>query len=190
MTDLGTIITNLGSAFPLAVQLTFILLALFGLSISGLAIYQTYLVASEGGRSQHSYGKAAATMVLGSACIVAPFIVWRFANTIALGGNETSNWLSYAPGGAGAAAKYCQDTQFALTGLFMLVGSIAIFYGATILYEVAKQSRGGGVGQASMYIFAGVACIFSNDIATIIGNTIHMDAGMQQICVALGAGTS
>ncbi|MCV9909587.1 hypothetical protein OIV19_18460 [Brucella sp. HL-2] len=189
MSDLGTIIINLGTLFPFIFQFVFILMALFGLWLCGHAFYEVYQVASEGPRSGHSYVGAGTQLLLGSACTIGPYIVARFANTVALGGEETASWLSYQPSGTSSAGQYCQDTQFAITGLLMVFGAIAIFMGVSILHGMRNQTRSGGVGQALFYIFAGVVAIFANDVATIIGNTIKMDVGLQQICTALGAGT-
>lgn len=182
MKDLGTIIQNLGTTFPLAAQLTLMLLALFGLCLTAMAINQAYQIANEGGRAQYNYGQTLAMALLGGACVVAPLIIWRFANTLALGGNQTAHWLSYSPVKNAELTKYCENSQFAITGLFMLFGTIAIFSGAYQLYSRAKNPHQGSSMKAVMFIVGGVLCIFSNDVALIIGNTFGARAGLGELC--------
>lgn len=186
MKDLGTIIQNLGTTFPLAAQLTLMLLALFGLCLTAMAINQTYQIASEGGRAQYNYGQTLAMALLGGACVVSPVIIWRFGNTLALGGNQTAHWLSYSPVKNAELIKYCQNSQYAITGLFILFGTIAIFSGAYQLYSRSRHSNNGSTLKALMFIFGGVCCIFSNDVATIVGNSFGAEAGIGEICKALG----
>lgn len=189
MSDLGTVIINLGTLFPYIVQFVFILLALFGLWLVGLSIYEVYQVASEGARSGKSYVGAGVQLMLGAACTIGPYIIARIGNTVALDGTETGKWLSYNSSGVSGSSKYCQDTQFAVIGLLMVFGAIAILLGASILHSMRNQTRSGGIGQASMFIFGGVCAIFSNDVANIINNTVGWNVGFNQLCSALGVGT-
>lgn len=182
MTDLDAIILNLGKVFPIGVKVVFYLIIVFGMVMCAKAVFQVYLVGRDGERSNHSYGAAFCIFVLGAACCVSPVLVWRIANTIALGGKETAQWLSYIPSSTGMVDTYCKDTQFAITGFFMLTGAISILYGITILYNKAQNYRQTGTGQATIFIISGVACMFINDIATIIGNTINWNVGIQNAC--------
>ncbi|MBZ6078901.1 hypothetical protein [Microvirga puerhi] len=181
MNDLGTVLNNLSTAFPLIVQLIFILMGLFGLLVGYGGLKDLYAIASDPyhARGGVGHGEAIGKIVLGAALMVAPVILWQSANTFVLGGQQTANLLSYVPT---RADGYCKQVHFSISAFLMIVGASGLFHAAAIMWGMANGTRNVGTGQAITYFVGGTLCFFINDAAKIIGNTIGFGVGFDQLC--------
>lgn len=183
--DLGSLLASLGEVFPLVVRLVFLLIAVLGLWYGTTGLYTLYNVAAGEYKFSNrpvTIDSALGKLALASAMIVAPVLLWRFANTFVLGGDITFSMFNY---GATSRGSSCEDIRGAITAFFMAVGAVAWLVAGIRLYGATSNERGGS-GSAVMYLVGGTLAFFVNDVATLVGNTIKMDVSLSNVCTILG----
>ncbi len=123
--DLGSVLVSLSEVFPLVVNLVFLLIALLGVVYGTVGLYGLYGVAA----GEHKFTNRPVTidgamgkLALGSAMIVAPVLLWKFANSFVLGGDITYSMFNY---GSTPRSSTCEDIKSAITFFFMMLGSFA-----------------------------------------------------------------
>lgn len=184
--DLGSLLVSLSEVFPLAVSLIFLTIALLGIWYGTSGLYALYNISS----GEHKFSNRPATidaaigkLALASAMIVAPALLWRFANSFVLGGDITFSMFNYS---ATARGSTCEQIRQAVTYFFMVLGALAWLLAATKLYNAASGLQGGS-GSAVMYLIGGTLAFFINDAARLVGNTIKMDVSLANVCTMIGS---
>lgn len=185
----ATAFTNLSATFLPGVDLVFVLIGLFGLIVCGRALYDLYRhVTGEQAPGMMPKEAIFPVLLLAGAAVVVPVVLWQGANTFALGGNQTYDMFAYVQDTNTSNA--CENLTNALTQFFMLMGAIAIFRSAQLVYSAATNpGRGVSYNQPIIYAISGVMLFFINDMAAIAGHTVHMNLGLSAVCTALGAGS-
>jgi hypothetical protein len=184
--DLGTVLTSLSEVFPLLVNLIFLIIAALGIWYGTTGLYTLYNVAAGEYKFSNrpvTIDAALGKLALASAMIVAPALLWRFANTFVLGGDATYSMFNY---GGSTGGSTCTQLQQAITYFFMALGSVAWLVAATKLYQ-ATSNQHGGFGSAMMYLVGGTMAFFITDVSKIIGNTIKMDVSLSNVCTMMGS---
>lgn len=184
---------NLATAFPVAIVLVITIIALFGLWIGLEAVFHLWKHVT-GDVDGHITPKSQipARLILSAAMIVAPLVMWDFANTLVAGGQQTASMMTdvfaYSGGNSGTGTlAYCKQFSTAITLFFMLLGLIGIGYAFNSANAVmAGVGKTHGYGQAWIFFIGGVLCFFVNDVAVILSNTIGLQIGLTNICAALG----
>lgn len=188
MADLGTILINLGTTFPVATKLVYVIIAMMGCWVLLLAMIDGYKHAvGEIDGNIGSKGSLVWRCALAGAMVVAPVLLWSAAETFVAGGGKTYDIFSYSP--QRGSTPYCDQFSSTVTLLFMLIGSISIAYGLNVLHARAKNdnSARAGFGGAMIWLIGGTFCFFVQDVAVIISNTIGIQIGFDNICKALGS---
>lgn len=183
--DLSSMLVSLSEVFPLIVRLVFVLIGVIGLWIGSMGLYTLYNVATD----EYKFSNRPVTMdsafgkiALGGAMIVAPVMLWRFANTFVLGGDVTYSMFNYS---VSSSTNYCSKIQVAVTYFFMALGAVAWLFGSLQLYDATNnQSR--RAGSATLYFVGGVLCFFVNDVAKLVSATIGMDVTFSNVCTIMG----
>lgn len=183
--DLGALLVSLSEIFPLVVQLVFILIAMLGIWVGTGGLFALYNVAA----GEYKFSNRPVTIdvaigkiMLAGAMIVAPSLLWRFANSFVLGGNITYSLFNY---GAIDRTAPCDQIRVAISYFFMALGSVAWLTAALKLYH-ATAAHHPGAGSAVMYLVGGTLAFFVNDVARLVGNTIHMDVSLDNVCAMMG----
>ena len=184
--DLGSVLVSLSEVFPLVVNLVFLVIALLGIVFGTVGLYGLYGVAA----GEHKFTNRPVTidaafgkLALGSAMIVAPVLMWKFANSFVLGGDITYNMFNY---GATPRSSTCESIKTAITYFFMALGSLAWLVAGMRLYNATSGHHGGGPGSAVLYLVGGTLAFFINDVASLVGNTIKMDVSLSNVCTMIG----
>lgn len=184
--DLGSVLVSLTEVFPLVVNLVFLLMALLGVVYGATALFGLYAIAA----GEHKFTNRPATidgamgkLMLGSAMIVAPVLLWKFANTFVLGGDLTYSIFNY---GSTPRSSTCEDIKGAITYFFMALGALAWLVAGMRLYNATSGQHGAGPGSAVLYLVGGTLAFFINDVAQIVGATIKMDVSLGNVCTMIG----
>lgn len=183
--DLGSLLASLSGVFPLVVQLVFLLIAVLGIWYGTTGLYTLYNVAAGEYKFSNrpvTIDSALGKLALSSAMIVAPILLWRFANTFVMGGDITFSMFNY---GSSPRGSQCEQIRSAITFFFMALGAIAWLVAGTRLYQ-ATSNQHGGSGSAVMYLVGGTLAFFVNDVAKLVGNTIKMDVSLANVCTVMG----
>ncbi len=178
---------NLSQTFPLMVNLVFLLMGVFGLFVGFRGLQSLYVLASGDHRfTNHppTFEGGFAQIALGGALAVAPVLLWRAANTLVLGGDQTQNLFNYGSVPQGGS---CDSIRVALSYFFMAIGAVAWFCAGLQLYD-GTRGHGRRGGSATMYLIGGVLCFFVNDVAVLAGNTLGMNVSLSNVCQSLGSG--
>lgn len=183
--DLGNLLVSLSEVFPLVVNLIFLTIALLGIWYGTSGLYALYNVAA----GEHKFSNRPVTidsavgkLALASAMIVAPVLLWRFANSFVLGGDITFSMFNYS---ATARGSTCEQIRQAIAYFFMCLGALAWLLAGTKLYN-ATSGQHGGSGSAVMYLIGGTLAFFINDAARLVSNTIKMDVSLSNVCTMIG----
>ena len=122
--DLGSVLVSLSEVFPLVVNLIFLLIALLGIWYGTSGLYALYGVAA----GEHKFSNRPVTidaafgkLALAAAMIVAPVLLWRFANSFVLGGDITFSMFNYS---ATQRSSTCDGIRVAITYFFMALGAL------------------------------------------------------------------
>jgi hypothetical protein len=184
--DLGSVLISLSEVFPLVVNLVFLVIALLGIVFGTIGLYGLYGLAA----GEHKFTNRPVTidaafgkLALGSAMIVAPVLMWKFANSFVLGGDITYSMFNY---GATPRSSTCESIKTAITYFFMALGSLAWLVAGMRLYNATSGHHGGGPGTAVLYLIGGTLAFFINDVASLVGNTIKMDVSLSNVCTMIG----
>ncbi len=183
--DLGTMLTSLSGVFPLVVQLVFLIIAVLGIWYGTTGLYTLYNVAAGEYKFSNrpvTIDSALGKLALASAMIVAPVMLWRFANSFVMGGDITFSMFNY---GATPRGSQCEQIRFAITYFFMAIGAVAWLVAGVRLYN-ATSNQQTGAGSAVMFLVGGTLAFFVNDVATLVGNTIKMDVSLENVCTVMG----
>ena len=183
--DLGALLVSLSDVFSLIVQLVFLIIAALGIWYGTTGLYTLYNVAAGEYKFSNrpvTIDSALGKLALSSAMIVAPVLLWRFANSFVLGGDITFNMFNY---GASPRGSQCEQIRVAITYFFMAIGLIAWLVAGVRLYN-ATSNQHGGSGSAIMFLVGGTLAFFVNDVATLVGNTIKMDVSLSNVCTVMG----
>ncbi|GAA0241660.1 hypothetical protein LNAOJCKE_4906 [Methylorubrum aminovorans] len=183
--DLGSMLVSLSEVFPLIVNLIFLVIAVLGIWFGTSGLYALYSVAA----GEHKFSNRPVTidtafgkLVLASAMIVAPVLLWKFANSFVLGGDITYNMFNY---GSSARGSTCDQIRTAITYFFMSLGALAWLMAGLKLYK-ATSGHHEGAGSAFLYLVGGTLSFFINDVAQLVGTTIHMDVSLSNVCTMIG----
>ncbi|RVU18513.1 hypothetical protein EOE48_11075 [Methylobacterium oryzihabitans] len=162
------------------------LIALLGVVYGTVGLYGLYGVAA----GEHKFTNRPVTidgamgkLALGSAMIVAPVLLWKFANSFVLGGDITYSMFNY---GSTPRSSTCEDIKSAITFFFMMLGSFAWLIAGMRLYNATSGQHGAGPGSAALYLVGGTLAFFINDVASLVGNTIKMDVSLSNVCTMIG----
>ncbi|KMO37536.1 hypothetical protein VP06_08360 [Methylobacterium aquaticum] len=162
------------------------LIALLGIVYGTAGLYGLYGVAA----GEHKFTNRPVTidaafgkLALGSAMIVAPVLMWKFANSFVLGGNITYNMFNY---GSLPRSSTCDSIKIAITYFFMALGSLAWLIAGMRLYNATAGQHGAGPGSAVLYLVGGTLAFFINDVADLVGSTIKMDVSLSNVCTMMG----
>ncbi|MCQ8897817.1 hypothetical protein NQT62_15380, partial [Limnobacter humi] len=110
---------------------------------------------------------------------------YRLAGTFSLAEDATtSNVLDYAQSGS-ITGTYCQQFQYSVTLIWMIIGTVALFNAARSAY---RKSNGEMVPWSTpvYYLIGGIMCYFVNGITAMIANTIGLEVGLDNMCKAFG----
>jgi hypothetical protein len=183
--DLGSVLVSLSEVFPLVVNLIFLLIALLGIWYGTSGLYALYGVAA----GEHKFSNRPVTidaafgkLALAAAMIVAPVLLWRFANSFVLGGDITFSMFNYS---ATQRSSTCDGIRGAITFFFMALGALAWLVAGTRLYN-GTNGQPGGQGSAVLYLVGGTLAFFINDVASLVGSTIKMDVSLANVCSVMG----
>lgn len=186
------IFMNLASAFPIAIVLVITIIALFGLYVGLEATFHLWKhVTGDIDGQITPKSQIPARLILAAAMIVAPLVMWDFANTVVAGGQTTAQMMpdvfAYSgSSGTPGTLPYCKQFSTAITLFFMMLGLIGIGYAFNTANAVmAGVGRAPGYGQAWIFFIGGVLCFFVNDVAVILSNTIGLNVGLTNICATL-----
>ncbi|WP_430912215.1 hypothetical protein [Methylobacterium sp. sgz302541] len=183
--DLGSLLVSLSEVFPLFVNLLFLGIALLGIWYGASGLYVLYNVAAGEYKFSNRPGTLDAAfgrLALASAMIVAPVLLWKFANSFVLGGDVTFSMFNY---GGSPRGSTCEQIRLAITYFFMCLGALAWLVAGTKLYH-ATNGQHGGSGSAFLYLVGGTLAFFINDVAQLVGNTIRMDVSLANVCTMIG----
>lgn len=183
--DLISAFNSLGEALSYLIPLILAFMGLMGLWFGAHTLYDVWRhITGQNGHGEGLGGGIIARFALSGALAVAPVLLWRAANTFVLGGAQTDTMFAYLRDTSGG---YCQTFSYVLTMFFMSVGLAACAYAATSAYSAAN-GRNHSAGKTYVWYFVGgVLLFFVNDVASIIGNTIGMHVGLENICIAMGS---
>lgn len=186
--DLGALLSNLSTAFPLGTQLVLILMGMVGVVVGGLGLMNLYQLADDPFHSRSATGVwgAFGKIILGGALVVTPVLLWKSAETFVLGGSLTYDVFSYLPPTNGGSSPYCEQARMTILLFFIFLGSTAIFHAALIMYAKADGRRQTGTGQAIAFAVSGIVCMFIADASVLVGNTLRMNIGLDNICTLVG----
>lgn len=183
--DLGSLLISLSEVFPLFVNLIFLTIALLGLWYGTSGLYALYNVAAGEYKFSNrpvTVDAAMGKLALASAMIVAPVLLWKFANSFVLGGDITYSMFNY---GSTQRGSTCDQIRIAITYFFMCLGALAWLIAGTKLYH-ATTGQHGGSGSAFLYLVGDTLAFFINDVAQLVGTTIKMDVSLSNVCTMIG----
>ncbi|MEN3238764.1 hypothetical protein PUR29_35590 [Methylobacterium ajmalii] len=183
--DLGNLLVSLSEVFPLFVNLIFLGIAVLGIGFGTSGLYALYGVAA----GEHKFSNRPVTidtafgrLALAGAMIVAPVLLWKFANSFVLGGDITYSMFNY---GGSQRGSTCEQIRIAITYFFMCLGALAWLVAGLKLYK-ATSGQHDGAGSAFLYLVGGTLSFFINDVAQLVGNTIKMDVSLSNVCTMIG----
>ncbi|UHC20361.1 hypothetical protein LRS73_34530 (plasmid) [Methylobacterium currus] len=183
--DLGSLLVSLSEVFPLVVNLIFLSISLLGIWYGTSGLYALYNVAAGEYKFSNrpvTVDAAVGKLALGSAMIVAPVLLWKFANSFVLGGDVTFSMFNY---GASPRGPICEQIKLAITYFFMCLGALAWLIAGLKLYH-ATSGQHGGPDSAFLYLVGGTLAFFVNDVAQLVSNTIKMDVSFSNVCTMIG----
>lgn len=188
MTDLTEIIINLFKANSILLSIMILSITIFGVIVGGMGLLEGYQYTSGNSRfstRQATFTGAIMKLALGSAAAMGAVIFYRLAGTFSLAEDATtSNVLDYAQSGS-ITGTYCQQFQYSLTLIWMIIGTVALFNAARSAY---RKSNGEMVPWSTpvYYLIGGIMCYFVNGITAMAANTIGLEVGLDNMCKAFG----
>lgn len=188
MTDLTEIIINLFKFNSILLSIMILSITIFGVIVGGMGLLEGYQYTSGNSRfstRQPTFTGAIMKLALGSAAAMGAVIFYRLAGTFSLAEDTTtSNVLDFAQNGS-VSGTYCQQFQYSVTLIWMVIGTVAIFNAARSAY---KKSNGEMVPWSTpvAYLIGGIMCYFVNGITAMIANTIGLEVGLDNLCKAFG----
>lgn len=184
--DLGKLLINLATAFPVATQLVTILIAIAGLIIVARGLGHAYALAIGPGRREITSLGVVAMLLIGGAMVSMPFLLWKSGNTFVLGGTGQTTIFSYVRPDVGSST-YCQGINAVVVLFFFLIGVTAIYRGFLVLYQISAGHRRTGTGEAATFLIAGTVCFFIIDAGNLVDHTLGLKIGIENICQMLDA---
>lgn len=181
--DLGKLLINLATAFPVATELVTILIAIVGLIITGRGLGDAYAMAISPGRREVTWLGVVGKLLIGGAMVVMPFLLWKSGNTFVLGGTGETTIFAYTKPDVGSST-YCQGINAVVVLFFFFIGVTAIHRGFMVSYQATAGHRR-GMGEAWVFFIAGTVCFFIVDATTVVGNTFGLKIGIDNICQML-----
>jgi hypothetical protein len=189
--DISALLINLATAFPFATKLVTVLSAIAGLMIVGRGIGDFYAMAIAPGRRETTPLGALGKLLIGGAMVSMPFLLWKSGNTFVLGGTGETTIFSYRPPGqGGGVSAYCQGINSVVVLYFFMIGVTAIYRGFILLYQMAGGFKRHVTGEAVTFLIAGTVCFFIVDAGNLVGNTLGLKIGFENICQLLDGPTS
>lgn len=188
MTDLTEIIINLFKANSILLSIMILSITIFGVIVGGMGLLEGYQYTSGNSRfstRQATFTGAIMKLALGSAAAMGAVIFYRLAGTFSLAEDATtSNVLDYAQSGS-ITGTYCQQFQYSVTLIWMIIGTVALFNAARSAY---RKSNGEMVPWSTpvYYLIGGIMCYFVNGITAMAANTIGLEVELDNMCKAFG----
>lgn len=185
--NFNDIVSRFGTDFfPNLIQLVFVLMALVGLIIVYRTILDLYKITLDGTTELGKTGTSTVISFLIAGLMMVPSVVlWRSAELFLGSGSVTNNSLTAYTNGAPITTT-CDNMGRLLILFFMAAGIIAIFNGLRRWHDAATGFEREGYRTGTGYIIGGILCFFIGDVVEIIGNTIGLDIGIENVCAQLG----
>jgi len=188
MTDLTEIIINLFKANSILLSIMILSITIFGVIVGGMGLLEGYQYTSGNARfstRQATFTGAIMKLALGSAAALGAVVFYRMAGTFSLADDPTtSNVLDFAQSGS-ITGTYCQQFQYSVTLIWMIIGTVALFNAARSAY---RKSNGEMVPWSTpvYYLIGGIMCYFVNGITAMLAKTIGLEVGLDNMCRAFG----
>jgi hypothetical protein len=188
MTDLIEAIINLFKFNSVFLSIMILSITIFGVIVGGVGLLEGYQYSSGNSRfstRQATFTGAIMKMAIGSAAALGAVVFYRMAGTFSLADDQTtSNVLDYAQNRS-ITGTYCQQFQYSVTLIWMIIGTVALFNAARTAY---RKSNGEMItwGQPIAYLIGGIMCYFVNGITAMVANTIGLEVGLDNMCKAFG----
>lgn len=186
MPDLDDILVNLGTAFPWAANLVLVLMAVTGIVVVGLGLIDFYNMAALPGRHRATVVGAVTKLLVGAAMTVATILMWQTGNTLVLTGGNPADAFTYLPPTDESAAARCESARSVVVLAFVFIGCWAWYRGFLLTYQTAAGTRRAGARVIATLFIAGTVCLFLTSTSRIVGNTLGLNAGINEVCRLLG----
>ncbi len=189
MPNIDTImVTLINEILPSGIQFVMALIALAGLLVILFTLINLYNMISENRMQTADGTTVSGSMVrlfVGGMMVIPSVILWRAADMFISGGSVTeASVLAYVSGTPPTTT--CDRFASAVQLMFLLVGLIALYFAFRNADDQARGFNRNGYRTAVPYALGGIACIFVEDIVSILGTTFSLDVGFTQLCTALG----
>lgn len=189
MTDLTEIIINLFKFNSVLFSIMILSITVFGVIVGGMGLIEGYQYST--GNQRFSTRQATFTgflmkMAIGSAAGIGATVFYRMAGTFSLQNDAVAkNVLDFASNGS-VTGTYCQQFQYSVTLIWMIIGTVALFGAARTAYQ---KSNGELVpwSKPIAFLIGGIGCYFVNEITAMAANTIGLSVGLDNMCKAFGA---
>ncbi|NSX94430.1 hypothetical protein [Agrobacterium tumefaciens] len=188
MTDLVEAIINLFKFNSVFLSIMILSITIFGVIVGGVGLLEGYQYSSGNNRfstRQATFTGAIMKMTIGSAAALGAVVFYRMAGTFSLADDPTtSNVLDFAQQRS-ITGTYCQQFQYSVTLIWMIIGTVALFNAARTAY---RKSNGEMIpwGQPIAYLIGGIMCYFVNGITAMVANSIGLEVGLDNMCKAFG----
>lgn len=188
MTDLVEAIINLFKFNSVFLSIMILSITIFGVIVGGVGLLEGYQYSSGNNRfstRQATFTGAIMKMTIGSAAALGAVVFYRMAGTFSLADDPTtSNVLDFAQQRS-ITGTYCQQFQYSVTLIWMIIGTVALFNAARTAY---RKSNGEMIpwGQPVAYLIGGIMCYFVNGITSMVANSIGLEVGLDNMCKAFG----
>lgn len=188
--NLDSILLRLGdAALPSFIQLIMALMAFVGMLVIFSSMSNLYMVLQEDFRRPSRDNRPLSLMVrciIGGLMTIPAVVLWRAADA-ALGGGASTEAAVLAYINGAVEMGYCDRFVRVVNLLFMAVGIIGVFNAFLNFDDKAKGFNPNGVRSGVVYLLGGLACFYIVDVVRIVANTLGVDAGVPQLCAALGS---
>lgn len=193
MPDLDDLLIGLSNEIlPSLIQFTFLLMATIGVTmIAANLVWMYQMLRDERGMTSTGLtaGKAMWRMFFAALLVTPSVTLWRTADAFLQGGDVTeSKVLAYITDGVDTSAAYCNQFSDAVTLAFIFVGVIGIYVAYQAIDDYWSGFRRDGIRVGIVFFAGSIGCIFINDVALAIGNTVGYDLGFEAVCSNLAGG--
>jgi hypothetical protein len=190
MPDLLQLLVTLGTAvLPLLIQLMLSICALVGMISIAHALLDFYRMLQEDYRRPSRENRPLSILarcIIGGLMTIPSVVLWRASDVFVRGAATTNNTvLAYI--GEAPPTGYCDRFVMVLHLTFVFVGCLSIYIAAINAIDKVTGFNPNGGRAALRYFFGGLLCVVIVDVVEIAANTIGIDLGFPQICVALGS---
>lgn len=173
--------------FPSAAQFMMVLIALMGVVIAFMACTDLYRMISEDQNRTADGATVSGTLtrfVIGGLMVVPSAVLWRAADVFIGESTVTeTNILAYM---SATPTETCERFGAAINLMFLVVGLFAFYFAYRNADDKARGFNREGLRTAVPYAIGGLACIFIEDIFSILSEQFGFDAGLSNLCSAFG----